>query len=613
MSVDGERAKRRRLNNGGSALRRSTRQTSYNPAVRGAVMSDLSSYDEILVKSAGRRTTVAALKGKLRSRTGSAKEDEDELSGDSDSSDFVPVYSDLLVGKPGRPGKGMKRPHPDSRQKPAFEGDDDIEYKTRRSGRSTRTRACMVDSLADEEMYAEDDKAPTAPRIASVKEVFQSLPANNEFRKFHMQVCDTCARGPNVGQFVYCQGCSATYHRACLGSRSTRDHLVTKIGEDNFVLQCRHCINITKATRKPDLSPARDMCQICREKGASCRPFSERLKPKEEERLRLENNGVDPITHVDEKLINNAETLLFRCVACHRGYHFEHLPTLPGIDDDRVDRQAKLTQYSRNWRCADCFEMIRKGRRVQTLVAWRPARPEDYKGEHYDDIAEDVKEYLIKWQGESYFHCTWLPGAWVWGVVPAAARKAFAKRAENAFPKMTSKEAIPEEYLLIDIVFRVQYKASSKGPRGSKEADFSRITDIKRAYVKFEGLGYDEAVWDTPPPRDSGEQWLAWEAAFADYLSGKYFESEPSHKIKERIKQYRSEKDFKNLELREQPKGLTAGNLMKYQLLGVNWMLNKFYLEKSAILADEMGLGKTIQVIGLIASLVQDNPKVWSA
>ena len=49
---------------------------------------------------------------------------------------------------------------------------------------------------------------------------------------------------------------------------------------------------------------------------------------------------------------------------------------------------------------------------------------------------------------------------------------------------------------------------------------------------------------------------------------------------------------------------------MEYQLEGLNWLLYNFHREKNVILADEMGLGKTIQVIGAMAKLVMEEPKV---
>jgi len=54
--------------------------------------------------------------------------------------------------------------------------------------------------------------------------------------------------------------------------------------------------------------------------------------------------------------------------------------------------------------------------------------------------------------------------------------------------------------------------------------------------------------------------------------------------------------------LEKQPSKL-VGDLRKYQLDGLNWMISLFHHKASGILADEMGLGKTIQTISLIAFL----------
>lgn len=46
---------------------------------------------------------------------------------------------------------------------------------------------------------------------------------------------------------------------------------------------------------------------------------------------------------------------------------------------------------------------------------------------------------------------------------------------------------------------------------------------------------------------------------------------------------------------------------MKYQMEGLNWLYYQWYNQKNGILADEMGLGKTIQVMGFMATLVQEH------
>jgi len=57
--------------------------------------------------------------------------------------------------------------------------------------------------------------------------------------------------------------------------------------------------------------------------------------------------------------------------------------------------------------------------------------------------------------------------------------------------------------------------------------------------------------------------------------------------------------------LMEQPKTLTGGELMSYQREGLQWLVSLWENGLSGILADEMGLGKTIQVISLIAQVME--------
>ncbi|KAJ3693904.1 hypothetical protein LUZ60_009384 [Juncus effusus] len=54
-----------------------------------------------------------------------------------------------------------------------------------------------------------------------------------------------------------------------------------------------------------------------------------------------------------------------------------------------------------------------------------------------------------------------------------------------------------------------------------------------------------------------------------------------------------------------QPSMLRAGTLRDYQLVGLQWMLSLYNNKLNGILADEMGLGKTVQVMALIAFLME--------
>ncbi|UKZ73029.1 hypothetical protein TrVFT333_000668 [Trichoderma virens FT-333] len=231
-------------------------------------------------------------------------------------------------------------------------------------------------------------------------------------------------------------------------------------------------------------------------------------------------------------------------------------------------KSERLKDYSVDWRCNDCSSTRSK---IHRLVAWRPVR-QCNPSPTYGDINEDEREYLIKWQDTSFAHCSWASGAWVFGVSAGTMRSSFAKRAlEQNLLKLTSEEAVPDEYITPDIIFNV--KSDDLGPLGNTKAeDLANISRVKKILVKFHGLGYDDV------------------------------------KMKERIRLY---KNTRFAEVDTQPAGLTRGKLMGYQIEGLNWLLQNYHQSRSVVLADEMGLGKTVQVVGVVTSLVQDTPKCW--
>ncbi|KAG8427759.1 hypothetical protein J3459_006367 [Metarhizium acridum] len=246
--------------------------------------------------------------------------------------------------------------------------------------------------------------------------------------------------------------------------------------------------------------------------------------------------------------------------------------------------------------------------KIHRLVAWRAEPTASTARPAFAQLSDDDKEYLVKWEGMSYFHCTWMPGAWIFGVAASAMRTSFAKKAvEVDLFKVTEKEAIPDEYLMIDIIFRV--KLDSAVPRAnSRQEDVDNLPHISKVLVKFQGLGYDDVVWDEPPKTNSGELYDAFKVAYEEYLAGKYFKHSLPTKMRERIKAFKEE-ELEEVDV--QPAGLKRGKLMGYQLEGLNWLLNNFHSGRSVVLADEMGLGKTVQVISLVVYLVQENPKCW--
>lgn len=539
-------------------------------------------------------------------------DDEDDDDGDA----YYPVISDVRPTKrlSARKTKRTLRPLRSSTTQPAKpDRESSIEFEPARRSRRPRPYKSMREAEVDDEFEALDEKGPIAPKYAAIKENFQHLLPTSDFRRFHSNACDTCGNGGGRSAFIYCQGCSNTYHKACIGIRSQREHRVTKVATDEFVLQCKYCIGNYR--KKDSRAPNYATCQICKADGLSCAEFSARKTPKQEEKLRLENNGEDPVTNVNPDLINNHNNVLFRCSTCRRGYHFDHLPplaTTPVITEDI--KQDRLEEYSMTeWKCKDCVNAKWK---IHALVAWRPINQEDYQQDQTClDFDEDAIEYLVKWETRSHFHDDWMPGAWVFGVAHSAMRTSFNKREENKLPKMDVKLAIEEEWLLPDVLFKVTYRRRPKNAgQLTREQELGRVHDISSAFVKFQGLGYEEAVWDEPPPRDGpwGEEpWKAFLAAYEEYVNTQFFSVVPNNKMKERITQYRSLDFSKECELKEQPSTLQRGKLMEYQMEGVNWLLYNFHQEQNVILADEMGLGKTVQIVAFITALVHDKPNCW--
>lgn len=579
--------------------RRSSRRASQKPRIVVTRRPEPGQLDE-----EGRRSSPPARSLRPRASNPSyGPESTLEAPDNVSDGDFMPIISDLAPPKRGRrPTRGRTKRSLPSRTRPS-RGGSDIEFEPlRRSSRATKNTAGINDDYDSDDDFESIAvvKEPGAPKIVSVKEIFQPVEPESPFALAHMQRCHLCAGSKLRGQLIYCQGCSLTYHKACIGLRSAREHLVTKVDKDSFVLQCKFCIGIY-TTRDP-MAPKHDMCQLCKSPGLSCSAFGPKRTARQEEKLREENDGVDPVTPVAPELVNNTENVLFRCQTCHRGWHSNHVPSQEGIQSD-------VGSYAKKWRCSECLGTTHK---IHRLVAWRPTTPySPAKGQRpplSQDISDDDKEYLIKWETKSYAHCTWLPGAWVFGVAAALSRKAFAKRdMEQGLLKMTDKEAIPEEFLAPDIILVAKMDSNAPSHR-SKEAMLNNLSHVRRIFVKFQGLGYEDVVWDTPPTPDKSALYPAFLEAYGEYVNGKYFEQEPQAVIRKRVEEFKDE-EFAKLDA--QPKGIRRGKLMGYQIEGLNWLLGNYHHSRSVVLADEMGLGKTVQVVGMVTSLVQDSPKCW--
>ncbi|KAL9131362.1 MAG: hypothetical protein Q9217_000689 [Psora testacea] len=480
----------------------------------------------------------------------------------------------------------------------------------RRSSRSARGDRNMRE--VDEDDIPDQNVTINGVKFTGAKEHFKNLPDNDEFRDRHCQTCDVCYEvGDNEerGRLVFCQGCTLAYHQRCLGHRASREHLVTKIGDRNFVLQCRRCISYAK--KKDRTAPDQGKCFSCNQTGAASFPYRERKSTKQEQKEREENDGEDPIVEALPDMINNYKNVLFRCMTCYRACHLHHLEPKNDsataaslhLDDERKADQ-RLREYAEEWRCKTCIDAPAD---VDGLVAWRPIDIEQYvPGTTTEMVEEDAKEYLVKWKKLPYTKIMWMPGAWVWGVTSPVMRKAFARRDnETNLPKMTTEEAVPEEFMRVDIVFDIEYTNVVK--LNSEKVDKARIKEVKRALVKFKGLGYEDVIWIEPPHPEEKERYNDFKDAYEYWVMGLHISPPSTKNLHSHLAKVRAQSFPDKLALSAQPRSLSGGKLMDYQLEGINWLYYQWFRQQNAILADEMGLGKTIQIIGFLATLKEEH------
>ncbi|KAI4102730.1 MAG: hypothetical protein L6R37_004202 [Teloschistes peruensis] len=478
----------------------------------------------------------------------------------------------------------------------------------RRSDRSGRELRSMHEIGEDD--IPEMADLQIISKVVRAKESFQPIPPDNDFRVRHQDRCDTCDHPDDdeqKGILVYCQGCTMSYHQRCLGPRNSREHLVTKVGDRNFILQCRRCIGV--ARQKDPFAPDQAKCSVCYCTTIASGPFRERKTTRQEQKEREENGGEDPITAVAESAINSVDNVLFRCTGCFRGFHFHHLPSKePDIIDADMSEQnlaeKRFEDYCKfgTWTCKACTTAPAK---VDSLIAWRPSNHDNYiPGTATDSVHEDDKEYLVRWEKRSYFKSLWMPGPWVWGITSQRMRQAFANRNNGKnLPKMRFEDAVPEDWLRIDTVLDIRYTSVVKVQ--VEEVDLKRVKEVKQAYVKFKGLGYEDAVWDEPPDPQDTERWADFQAAYANWVRGRYIHLPTISALNNRLVKQRS-RDFEGeMIVKQQPAALMGGELMSYQLEGLNWLYYQWHRQQSAILADEMGLGKTVQVIAFLLTLMQ--------
>lgn len=479
-------------------------------------------------------------------------------------------------------------------------------FAERRSGRASAKQSYLDPDLDTDDFVTDSDaigartKGSLLPSKKREKEIF-SKDYSAEWENRHWDVCEVC-RHVDSRRLVYCQGCAVGVHQECLGSRHERKHRVTRIDAEEYVLQCRHCIG--KGGQKGG-----NRSYITGKVGPLCLPFAsiESNLPdikkdidQTDEELQARAKELERVEAERETLRNrlyDPASVMFRCNACLRPAMYEDLT------DSEDDPEYEPAQ------CMDCN--FHRGLSVHLVLGWRNLVDDklDTMEVQKRELPSDyLREYLVKWTDLPYTKVEWIAASWLHGIATAK-KKNFDARGLDAIEN--EKDVVLEDYNVVDIVLDVVFIDDldfEEMEFETEEEACRAVSKVKRVLAKWQQVQYDDISWDEPPPSDSKDGIVinrrkCFETAYDDWVRGFYIMVEKAHATKA-VKI--SDAPFTVLEKKAQPKELVGGELMPYQMEGLNWLYYQYYLRHPAILADEMGLGKTIQIISFLSVLFTD-------
>ncbi|ETS63969.1 hypothetical protein PaG_02303 [Moesziomyces aphidis] len=192
-------------------------------------------------------------------------------------------------------------------------------------------------------------------------------------------------------------------------------------------------------------------------------------------------------------------------------------------------------------------------------------------------------------------------------------------------PMHDAQRRIPKAWKTPDRILAVKFYSSMKNEDGDDErsgdmvdsdsisrhkldpSDYLRSWQhVAKLYIKWQDQPYEGATWEDPPTRrKQADVFYEAQEAYRAFLVAQQIvfpaltQDEKRRKRERRLA--RSGSGFRALD--DQPSCVQGGDLIDFQLEGVNWLRYGWYHQKPGILADEMGLGKTVQVITFLASL----------
>ncbi|KAL2346668.1 hypothetical protein Fmac_000668 [Flemingia macrophylla] len=269
---------------------------------------------------------------------------------------------------------------------------------------------------------------------------------------------------------------------------------------------------------------------------------------------------------------------LVSCETCTYAYHPRCL--LPPLKGPLPD----------NWRCPECVSPLNDIDKILDCEM-RPTTAADNDATKLGSKQIFVKQYLVKWKGLSYLHCTWVPEKEFLKAFKAHPR--LKTKVNNFHQKMASVNTSDEDFAAI----RPEWTTVDRilACRGD---------DDEREYlVKWKELPYDECYWEFESDISAFQPEIERFNRFRS-RSSKFSSIKQKNTVKDDTELKKQQKEFQHYE--RSPEFLSGGTLHPYQLEGLNFLRFSWSKQTHVILADEMGLGKTIQSIAFLASLFEE-------
>uniref|UniRef100_A0A7N0U7Q7 CHD3-type chromatin-remodeling factor PICKLE n=1 Tax=Kalanchoe fedtschenkoi TaxID=63787 RepID=A0A7N0U7Q7_KALFE len=270
---------------------------------------------------------------------------------------------------------------------------------------------------------------------------------------------------------------------------------------------------------------------------------------------------------------------LLSCETCTYAYHSKCL--LPPLK----------AQPPENWKCPECVSPLNDIEKILDCEK-RPTVASESDASTLSSNQLFVKQYLVKWKGLSYLHCTWVPEKEFIKAFRSLPR--LKTKVNNFHRQMETVNSLDEEFIAI----RPEWVTVDR-------IIACRGTDEQKEYlVKWKELGYDECHWESESDLSAFRPEIERFHKFNSRPRRSSARKEKSQNL-ETAEPSKKQKEFQPYE--RSPEFISGGSLHPYQLEGLNFLRYSWFKETHVILADEMGLGKTIQSITFLASLFEDN------